>query len=286
MVRIPRGVLRRCPVSEPSGPLHEGPPGLPDVLPIALVRPGRPWACLAVTGTGFVAAEHVLLTCRDAVERPPARGCAYAALLGHGGALEPFFLENVDRDRGGSDLVTANVLLMPRSALRVIDCRLSAGAQVWMAGYRVVKARRGAALSLPAIVTADSMHARIRRPLPLEGAYELDVRARDILGFGGTPLLAPGTGEVVGVVAGRGVGSTSRLARAHDTRTLLTLHGAATGRLALSVHLHHRSSAGTDVSRASPPPTSTSGPERTRCRADHRDRASLRLPSLLRHSAV
>lgn len=226
------------------------------VLPVSRFGPGKHGEPepIAAVGTGFTFGEQTFVTCWHCVRDPLGEGEFYAAVGRSEGTdgqdYDRYFeLQNLERDRNGSDLALARVDYTVPTRLALASQPPGWGQDVMACGYPLPLNTRDAATREPLINTNAMLFKgyviRIRNAdfpgQPETRMYELDMPAPP--GLSGSPVLLPDSREVVGVlVTERGYGvpgepRTIYFAYAHHLWVLRAASGTATGNLPLGQFL-------------------------------------------------
>lgn len=165
---------------------------------------------VSFAGTGFMVKPKLLLTCWHCVAGQLPKDQKYVAV-----SLTPdnkvrfdprFCLLNIERDRNGSDLATAEVDIVPKAGIRLSGDPGAPGTSVFAFGYPFTEKVR-----LPDrmqfLLSPRFLGGHITRGFdfghPERGqtvSYELSFAAPS--GLSGAPLVVHGSGEIVGVVYG------------------------------------------------------------------------------------
>lgn len=169
-----------------------------------------PIRVVSFAGTGFMVKPKLLLTCWHCVAGQPPKDQQYIAVsisLDSKVRFDRrFSLLNIERDRNGSDLATAEVDIVPKAGLRLSGDPAAPGLDVFTFGFPFTEKvplsdRTGFRLSpryLGGHTTRGFDFGHPERGQTV--SYELSFPAPS--GLSGAPLVVRGTREIIGVVYG------------------------------------------------------------------------------------
>jgi len=236
-----------------------------DILPIFVVAQTQPVGVSAFCGTGFLAADELLVTCSHCVSAtlPPGHRFAVAYLDPGQNRYRVAYLDDVSEDVNSTDLATARVPLKNEFALELSEEDPSYGTDVWSFGYPLIEARPKDGQLPHFTLHGRYLQGYVMRSFfynhPSRGrvaSYELDMPTP--AGLSGAPLVRIGSRKVLGVVYGTHDVSTveewatvdpqtgqrtpelhrvASFGLAHYTSTLRNLTGRATDGLPLAEYL-------------------------------------------------
>lgn len=174
------------------------------IMPIWVFRETRP---MRFSGTGFIIAPHLFVTCWHCVRAPLEKGEYYGVSREIGnGFMAALKLQDVSQDGNGSDLATANLLEVKNAEFTLADKNVRAGDPVRTFGYPLtdmIGDSKNPSFALAQRVLRGYVTRSFHYEHPGFGrtpSYELDMRAPQ--GISGGPLFNEVTGQVVGVVYG------------------------------------------------------------------------------------
>lgn len=241
-----------------------------DILPIMSVQQvqiraqGTDIKLIDFHGTGFVIAKNLFVTCWHCVNSPLQDNDLYVVVIGSpAGNNEVLPLNNIEKDRNGHDLATANLEHEPTCELALASENALCGTDVYTFGYPHHEKERLQSGGLRFKFRGRYLRGYVTRIFNYEDktfgqmpSYELDMPAPS--GLSGAPIVKVGSRQVLGVVYGNNdVDSIEELASidsetgerqpeivrrvsfglAHNTDTLRNLRGAATQDVPLAEYI-------------------------------------------------
>jgi len=167
-----------------------------------------PPQAISFAGTGFMVSANLLLTCWHCVADRLADNQAYIAVSVRDNKVrvDPRFrLQDVERDRNGSDLATARVDIVPQTGFELTGNPGFPGTEVFTFGFPLTEKVPLASDQTKFLLSPRYLGGHITRAFSYQHArygqllsYELSFMAPS--GLSGAPLIVHGRREIIGVV--------------------------------------------------------------------------------------
>src|SRR5262249_31763661 len=154
------------------------------IVPIFLARMTPRVFMLSHEGTGWLAADNLLVTCWHCVRKSPGENEAYVAAILPPGSTQHVsrVLENISQDLSGADLSTANIDHRAELRFELDDREAQHGSQVWTFGYPFTDVSRTDSGDLYFTMNPRRLQGYVTRPCVYNStefgkvdSYELDM---------------------------------------------------------------------------------------------------------------